>query len=104
MSVIMIYITASHIEEAEEISKALVTEKLVACTNILPNMRSAYIWEGEYTESEEIILLAKTTADKFDAVEARVKEIHSYDCPCIISLSIDQGHTPYLEWLQNSVL
>ncbi|MDI6639290.1 MAG: divalent-cation tolerance protein CutA [Methanocellales archaeon] len=96
----MVYITTSSLDEAKFIGRTLVKERLVACANIFP-ITSIYHWDG-MQEAEEVVLLAKTTAENVKRIEQRVKELHSYDVPCIISLVID-GSEDYLTWIKREV-
>lgn len=95
----LIYITADGADEARRIGRALVEARLAACANILDPMTSVYWWEGKVQEGQETVLIAKTTADHVAALTAMVGELHSYDCPCIVSLPIDGGNPAFLEWI-----
>ena len=77
--------TASSRDEADKICLALVEERLIACANIFPGVVSIFRWEGKIERPEECAIIAKTTADKFDALQKRVRELHSYKCPCIVA-------------------
>lgn len=99
----IIYITTSENSESEKIAKTLLKEKLVACTNIIPNINSLYLWKGEIEEDNESILIAKTRSDKVDQVIKRVEEIHSYETPCILQLNINKGSQEYLTWMENEL-
>jgi len=96
-----IHITTSNKDEARKIGKILVEERLAACVNIADGMESIYRWKGEIKEDQECVLIAKTNYSKVRALTNRVKEIHSYECPCIVSLTIteDEGNKEYLDWL-----
>jgi periplasmic divalent cation tolerance protein len=98
-SPISIYITSPSREMAEKIARALVEEKLAACVNIIPGVRSIYRWKGHVEASSEVVLIAKSRADLFERLEKRVKELHSYTVPCIVAWPIEKGHKPYLDWL-----
>jgi len=98
-SAIIIFITASSEEEGGNIAKTLVTEKLVACVNIIPRIRSTYWWEGKVCEVDEVMLIAKTMSALFPAVMNRVKSLHSYEVPEIISFPIAEGFPDYLRWI-----
>lgn len=101
MNAKFVYMTASTFAEAETIGRALVDERLAACINIPGNMTSIYRWEGEITQETEVSFIAKTTEELFDRVVARVQELHSYDCPCIVSIPIDGGASDYLNWIDS---
>jgi periplasmic divalent cation tolerance protein len=96
---ISVHITASSPAEAEKIASKLVEEKLAACVNILPGAKSIYRWEGKIETAAEAVLIAKTRADLFEALNRRVKALHSYSCPCIVALPIIDGDQAYLGWL-----
>ena len=100
-----IYITTKDRSEAEKIARVLVEEKLAACANIIDNMSSVYRWEGNVVTDNECILVAKTSYSNVHPLTKRVKEIHSYEVPCVISLKISEqeGNPEYLNWLVNSV-
>ncbi|MFC1900686.1 divalent-cation tolerance protein CutA [Chloroflexota bacterium] len=96
-----IYITASNEEEAREIGRTLVGERLAACVNILP-IKSVYRWEESIEEEGEVVMFVKTRDELTDAVIVRVKELHSYDVPCIVSFPIEKGNADYLKWIEES--
>lgn len=96
-----IYITTKTKEEAKKIGRVIVEERLAACANIIGGMDSIYRWEGKLIEESESVLIAKTKYSKVKGLTERVIELHSYDCPCIVSLTIteDEGNKDYLDWL-----
>src|SRR5258706_9977623 len=96
---IVILVTTGSEAEAETIARALVEERLAACVNILPPIRSIYRWEGKVTDDREWLLVIKTQSQRFAAVEKKIKALHSYQVPEVIALPILQGSTPYLHWL-----
>lgn len=86
-------------EEASGIARALVTERLIACANFSV-ISSVYRWNGRIEEDTEVSMICKTTTDRVPDVIKRVKELHSYELPCITSWKIDAGYGPYLEWVK----
>ncbi|WP_043744359.1 divalent-cation tolerance protein CutA [Paramagnetospirillum magneticum] len=96
----MIYITASSREEAVSLARALVGERLVACANILDGATSVYWWDGRVCEESEAVLICKTRADMVDSVIRKVRELHSYACPCVVALPIEAGNPAYLNWIR----
>ncbi|MBO6523215.1 MAG: divalent-cation tolerance protein CutA [Balneolaceae bacterium] len=96
-----IYITTSNKKEAKKIGLDLVENHLVACVNIIDGMESIYRWQGKVEEAKECVLIAKTHYSKVQKLTERVKELHSYDCPCVVSMTIteDEGNKDYLDWL-----
>ncbi|NGP88632.1 divalent-cation tolerance protein CutA [Fodinibius halophilus] len=95
------YITTKDKEEAKSIGRTLVEEKLAACVNIVDGMEAIYRWKGEIVEDSETILIAKTPYHNVKELTKRVKELHSYECPCIISLQLteQEGNDDYQQWL-----
>lgn len=86
-------------EIALEAAGRLVREKLAACVNVLPQMTSVYEWKGEAKSDTEHLLIAKTTAARFAALEAAIVDTHPYELPEIIATPIAEGLTDYLEWI-----
>ena len=101
---IVVLVTASSEEEGEKIAQALVEEKLAACVNVLPAMKSIYRWKGEIASEKEVLLLAKTKDRLFERLKRRVLEIHSYEVPEIIALPVLAGFEPYLGWASKETL
>lgn len=99
MNARLLYVTAPNVAEAERIGEALVQERLVACANILGPIASIYWWQGKVQRDAEAVLIAKTRADLVERVVARVKELHSYTVPCVVSLAIEQGNADFLSWI-----
>ncbi len=99
---IVIFITAPNENEAAKIARSLVEARLAACVNILKNIRSIYTWQGNIEDDAEALMIVKTRKSLFDALSAKVKEIHSYEVPEIIALPIIEGSEDYLQWLNDS--
>lgn len=99
----LIYVTASNRAEAEKIAEAVVTERLAACANILDGITSIFHWEGKLCRENEAVLILKTVEEKTDALTVRIKELHSYECPCIVILPIEGGNPAFLEWIASEV-
>lgn len=102
-SIIFIYVTCKDASEAESIARAVVENKLAACANIFPAMKSVYTWEGHMRSDNEAVLILKTTHDKFKAVEAAVLSLHSYETPCIVALNVSDVNDAYRTWLTSSM-
>lgn len=99
MKATFIYITAGSMDEAKKIGRALISKRLAACVNIIDNMHSMYWWEDEIQDDREVILIAKTKESVVPELIEKVKSMHSYDCPCIVSLPILDGNKAFLEWI-----
>jgi periplasmic divalent cation tolerance protein len=96
--------TAGSEEEARKIAHHLVEKRLAACVNIVPRFESIYRWQGKVESSRECLLVIKTTAEKFEAVRDAIRELHSYDLPECIALTIDDGSSAYLKWIEDSLV
>lgn len=99
MAVIFVYATAGDRVEALRIGRAVVEARLAACANIIDGMRSLYWWQGKLEESNEAVLILKTTDDRLPALIAEMKALHSYDCPCIEALPVMAGYPAFLDWI-----
>ncbi len=97
----LVYITASGPEEARRIGRVLVAARLAACANVYSDISSIYWWEGEVQEDNEAVLIAKTRETLVQALCDKVREIHSYDCPCIVALPVVGGNPAFLEWIES---
>ena len=103
MQINFVYMTAGSKDEARNIGKELVSSKLAACVNILDNMNSFYMWDGELQDDNEVVMIAKTTQDRVPDLVQKVKALHSYDCPCIVSLPLIDGNQAFLDWIVEQV-
>ncbi len=99
MTYCLVYMTAATKEEAQRIGSALVEERLAACANVIDGMISIYRWEGKVQNDREAVLIAKTRAGLVDALTSRVKELHSYEIPCVVALPITGGNAGFLDWI-----
>jgi periplasmic divalent cation tolerance protein len=100
----LIYITCKNKEEAVRIGRTLVQEQLVACANIIDPIQSIYKWNDEIVEDTEAILILKTIGLNMISIESRVKSIHSYTNPCIVSFKIEDGSKIYFDWIRSSIV
>jgi len=94
--------TAPDRETAERIARALVERKLAACVNVLPGVRSVYRWKGAVEEADEVLLLAKTTADRIEELVRALSGLHPYEVPECVVLEAGRVEASYLAWLVES--
>ena len=99
----LVLVTAPDAEVARELARSLVEARLAACVNVVPGLRSIYRWKGEVLQDDEVLMVLKTTAARYPRLEARLRELHPYDCPEVIALPIEAGHPPYVDWVMQSV-
>lgn len=100
---LIILTTAGSEAEAQKIANQLVERRLAACVNIIPRIHSVYRWQGKVDAAEEFLLLIKTTKSRTAKVQAVIRELHSYDLPEFVVISIEDGSAEYLEWIEKSV-
>jgi periplasmic divalent cation tolerance protein len=97
---VLLYITAPSEAEAENIGRMLVEEGLAACANLIPGMRSIYRWQGRIETAAETVLILKTRRSLSAGLIDRVRTLHSYECPCVVALPIEEGNSAYLTWIE----
>ncbi len=95
----VVLITAPDVETAYRLARTLVAERLAACVNVVPAIRSFYRWEGSVKDEPESLLVVKTRADRGAALAARVAELHPYDLPEVLELPATGGSAAYLRWV-----
>ncbi len=103
MTPVSLYITAPTREEAISLARELLLEKLIACANIIDNVTSLYRWQGEIEHAKESILICKSSAEHVQAVTEKVRQLHSYECPCVVALPIEGGNAEFFNWLGNQL-
>ena len=94
-----VYVTTSSELEAIKLGRTVVKERLAACANVLGEIKSIYWWEDSLQTDNENTLILKTVSEKLEALINRLKQIHSYECPCIVALNIQQGDREFLDWI-----
>ena len=100
---IIVFVICESKEQAETIAQTVVTGRLAACVNVLPGIRSCYIWEQKLTWSDEVLLLIKTSRSRFGQLQDRIKALHSYSVPEIVGVTIDDAFEKYIDWIESSV-
>ena len=99
MALYFCYVTAGSRDEALTIGRAVVEERLAACANVLDGLTSIYWWQALWSRRARAVLILKTRAELVDRLTSRIRELHSYECPCVVALPIDAGNPAYLEWI-----
>jgi periplasmic divalent cation tolerance protein len=102
MTALLCLSTCPDAATATRISRVLVEEQLAACVNRVPGIASTYRWQGKIHDDTEVLLLIKTTRECFDALHARLVELHPYELPELIALDIAGGHAAYLDWISTN--
>jgi periplasmic divalent cation tolerance protein len=96
---IVVLSTCASEEEAEALARSMVEQRLAACVNVIPRMRSYYRWKGALESTEEWLLLIKTSRDRFHALMAALEKAHSYEIPEVLALQVVDGAANYLNWI-----
>jgi periplasmic divalent cation tolerance protein len=99
MNTILVYCTTSSSENASTIGKKVVEERLAACVNIFDGIQSIYHWQGSLCEENETAFILKTREHLAEPLIKRIKELHPYSCPCIITLPVAGGNPDFLNWI-----
>ncbi|OGC11663.1 hypothetical protein A3K48_04105 [candidate division WOR-1 bacterium RIFOXYA12_FULL_52_29] len=99
----LVYITTKDKDEAKKIGFELVSNRLAAGVNIIDKLESIYWWEGKVQNGSEALLIAKTKESIVPALIEKVKSLHSYEVPCVVSLPINEGSHDFLKWIDNEV-
>ncbi|MDF7824627.1 divalent-cation tolerance protein CutA [Pontiellaceae bacterium B12227] len=99
MDPFFVYVTAKDTDEAKTIARTVVEERLAACANVLGSIESIYWWDGKLCEDEEAALVLKTSAVRKKELIARIRELHSYETPCIVCLPVSDGNPDFLNWI-----
>jgi periplasmic divalent cation tolerance protein len=100
---VVIYITTSTDEEAQELAKVLLNRRLAACVNILPKINSLFWWDEKLDSAQECLMMVKSRTSLLDEIITSVKEVHRYETPEIVALPIVAGNPDYLEWINKEV-
>lgn len=97
----LVYVTVGSFEEAKTIATTVVRERLAACANIFPQMVSVYEWQGTLQQDEECVVILKTPEKRVSWLTDRLVQLHSYDCPCVVSMPLASGHEAFISWVQD---
>lgn len=100
---LLVLSTAGSQAEAARIAEELLERRLAACVNVVGRIQSFYRWEDKLQRAEEYLMLIKTVRAREEQVRAAIRELHSYELPEMISISIDDGSSEYLKWVESCV-
>lgn len=100
MSVCFAYVVTPDRDTARQIAGSLLAEKLIACANIIDGMTSMYRWDGKIRTDSETVVLVKTRMELLPDVDASIKKMHPYDCPCVAAWPITAGNSGFLRWIE----
>jgi periplasmic divalent cation tolerance protein len=103
MSALLVFSTVGDADDAERVARDLVERRLAACVNIVPGLTSVYRWKGKVETEAELLLVIKTTRDRFEALREALLSVHPYEVPEVVGVPIESGHEAYLSWLHESV-
>ncbi len=98
--ILVVLVTAPSSDKAAEIARALVEEKLAACGNVIPGLRSIYSWEGKVHDDAEALLILKTTRERFPVLRDRILALHPYQVAEVLALPVEAGSERYLAWVE----
>jgi periplasmic divalent cation tolerance protein len=100
---IVVFVTVGDSQEAAQLARSLVEKRLVACVNRIPGLTSWYWWEDKVSEDQEVLLIMKSSREKFAELEKEILRLHSYAVPEIIAMQLVEGSKNYLDWIENSL-
>jgi periplasmic divalent cation tolerance protein len=95
----LVLTTLPNADAAAEMAKSIVDERLAACANLFPAVRSIYKWEAKVEDQNEVLVLFKTRQEHFERLKSRILELHPYEVPEVLAIPVEQAYQPYLEWL-----
>ncbi len=104
MELSLIYVTAKDRQDCLAIARKLIEERLIACANISGSMTSVYRWEGKIETADEVSMLLKTRPSLVERVTHRLKELHAYECPCVIAINSGQGNADFFQWVNDETV
>ena len=100
---VVVLVTTSSVEEAEQIAQTILQKRLAACVNIVPCVHSRFWWRGKIERSDETLLVIKSKSEVFDKLVESVRAVHSYEVPEILAVPVQYGFTEYLSWIKGVI-
>jgi periplasmic divalent cation tolerance protein len=95
----LVYVTAPDKEEAENIARTILSERLAACVNVYGGIKSLYLWEGKEEASHETAMMIKTASSLVPALAKKIRQLHSYEVPCILAFPVNYADADYAAWI-----
>ncbi len=95
----LVFTTLPNSDKAADLARALVEERLAACANLIPAIRSIYRWEGKLQDENEVLVLLKTRSENVERLKARILELHPYEVPEVLAVPVESGYQAYLDWI-----
>jgi periplasmic divalent cation tolerance protein len=96
---LLVITTLPNADAAAELAKNVVGERLAACANLIPALRSIYKWQGKMQDENEVLVLFKTRQEHYENLKSRILELHPYEVPEVLAIPVEQGYAAYLDWL-----
>jgi periplasmic divalent cation tolerance protein len=100
---VIIFVTAPSEKIASQIGKMIISKKLAACVNIIPEIRSLYRWKNKICNDKEFLIIIKSSAKRFNELAVKIQKMHPYEIPEIISIPITKGSNSYMKWLSENI-
>jgi periplasmic divalent cation tolerance protein len=97
--ILLVFSTCPDLATAQRLGRALVEQSLAACVNVVPGIRSLYVWNDAVRDEPEVLLVLKTAADRFEDLRTRLVELHPYEVPEVVAVRAADGHDAYLRWV-----
>jgi periplasmic divalent cation tolerance protein len=97
----LVFTTLPSADKGAELARTLVEERLAACANLIPAVRSIYRWEGKIHDENEVVMLIKTRAENIERLKARILELHPYEVPEVLAVPVESGYQAYLDWISH---
>jgi periplasmic divalent cation tolerance protein len=98
---LLVITTLPNADAAAELAKNVVGERLAACANLIPALRSIYKWQGKVQDENEVLILFKTRQEHYENLKSRILELHPYEVPEVLAIPVERGYAAYLDWLAN---
>ncbi|MDG7056206.1 MAG: divalent-cation tolerance protein CutA [Wolbachia endosymbiont of Meromenopon meropis] len=102
-SLVLIYTAFANFEDAKALSRKLLSERLIVCVNIFPEVNSLYLWKGKINSSSETVTIMKSRNDQIYKIIEKIEAVHSYDQPAVIVMPIEKANKSFINWVNNVI-